>query len=575
MTSDGSRGVLLTLASAQFLMTLDSSVMNVSIATVAADLGTTVTGIQTAITLYTLVMATLMLTGGKIGAIVGRRHAFSIGCVIYAAGSFTTAVAPNVGVLLVGWSLLEGIGAALIMPGIVALVASNVPPSGRPRAYGLVAAAGAIAVAVGPLIGGAVTTFASWRLIFVAEVAIAAAILLLARRVQDAAPGKRVRLDVVGSLLSIVGLGLAVFGVLRSSSWGWVLPKPDAPQLVGVSAVAWLILAGLLVLWGLLIWETRVEQRGRDPLVRPSMFRNGQLVGGLTMFLFQYFVQAGVFFTIPLFLSVVLQLSALETGVRIVPLSVALLISAVAVPRLWPTASPRRVVRLGLVMLLAATLLLIGVLDADATAAVVTLPLILLGIGIGALASQLASVTVSSVPDEDSSEVGGLQNTALNLGASLGTALVGSVLIAALSSLFLQGVLDHPDIPQSLKTEAERTFGAGVPFVSDTQLTAELVAYGVPPTTIQDVLAINSEARLAALRSALFVVAATAMLALFFTGGIPTRQPGATAEADRRTAGEDVPEAADTEPASAPGCQARTSLAARSVSWSRFADLEA
>src|SRR5436305_6714032 len=161
--ASGTRIVLLTLATGQFLMTLDSSVMNVSIATVASDLGTTVSGIQTAITFYTLVMATLMLTGGKIGANIGRRKAFAIGCVIYGLGSFITAIAPNLTVLLFGWSFLEGVGAALIMPAIVALVATNVPPPGRPSAYGLIAAAGAIAVAAGPLIGGAVTTYASWR----------------------------------------------------------------------------------------------------------------------------------------------------------------------------------------------------------------------------------------------------------------------------------------------------------------------------------------------------------------------------------------------------------------------------
>ena len=147
------------LASGQFVMTLDSSVMNVSMAVVASDLGTTISGIQTAITLYTLVMATMMITGGKIGTIIGRRRAFGIGLVIYAAGSLTTALAPNLGVLLIGWSLLEGLGASLIMPAIVALVAANFPAERRAAAYGLVAAAGGMAVAAGPLIGGAVTTF--------------------------------------------------------------------------------------------------------------------------------------------------------------------------------------------------------------------------------------------------------------------------------------------------------------------------------------------------------------------------------------------------------------------------------
>jgi EmrB/QacA subfamily drug resistance transporter len=537
----GSAGlILLTLASGQFLMTLDSSVMNVSIATVASDLGTTVSGIQSAITLYTLVMATLMITGGKIGANIGRRRAFSIGCIIYGLGSLTTALAPNLTVLLLGWSLLEGIGAALIMPAIVALVAINVVPAGRARAYGLIAAAGAIAVAVGPLIGGAVTTLASWRYVFAGEVIVVIVIFFLARRIEDIPPTAQPPLDYVGSILSILGLGMLVFGVLRSSAWGWVTPKQDAPQFFGVSLTLWLILLGLLTLWALLMWESRLERQGREPLFRPSMFRNQQMVGGLTMFLFQYFIQAGVFFTIPLFLSVVLELSAFETGLRLVPLSLALLLAALGVPRLWPNASPRLVVRLGLLLLLAATAVLIGALDAEATASAVTIPLLLMGLGIGALASQLGAVTVSAVPDEQSSEVGGLQNTALNVGASLGTALVGSILIATLSALFLQGIAAHPDVPASLTAHAEATFGAGVPFVSDSHITATLQAAGVPEATINAILAVNASSRLAALRAALAVVALVAVLALFFTRWIPNKQPGATASTDaQKTAGED------------------------------------
>jgi EmrB/QacA subfamily drug resistance transporter len=532
--------VLLTLAAGQFLMTLDSSVMNVSIATVAKDVGTTVTGIQTAITAYTLVMATLMITGGKIGANIGRRRAFSIGCVIYGIGSLTTALAPNLGVLLLGWSLLEGIGAALIMPAIVALVAINVAPAGRARAYGLIAAAGAIAVAVGPLIGGAVTTLASWRYVFAGEVIVVIAIFFLARRIEDIPPTAQPPLDYVGSILSILGLGMLVFGVLRSSAWGWVTPKQDAPQFFGVSLTLWLILLGLLTLWALLTWESRLERQGREPLFRPSMFRNRQMVGGLTMFLFQYFIQAGVFFTIPLFLSVVLELSAFETGLRLVPLSLALLLAALGVPRLWPNASPRLVVRLGLLLLLAATAVLIGALDAEATASAVTIPLLLMGLGIGALASQLGAVTVSAVPDEESSEVGGLQNTALNVGASLGTALVGSVLVATLSALFLQGIAAHPDVPASLTAHAEATFGAGVPFVSDSAVRSTLQAAGVPEATISAILAVNASARLSALRAALAIVALVAVLALFFTRWIPNKQPGAAESTDtQRPADED------------------------------------
>jgi hypothetical protein len=183
----------------------------------------------------------------------------------------------------------------------------------------------------------------------------------------------------------------------------------------------------------------------------------------------------------------------------------------------------------GLVLLLAATVLLIALLDADATASIVTVPLLIMGLGIGALASQLGAVTVSAVPDEESPEVGGLQNTALNLGASLGTALVGSVLIATLTSLFVQGILNNPNIPQDVKSQAEVTFGAGIPFLSDTDLSMALAAHGASAATTQEVLAVNADARLAALRAALFVVAIVAAIALFFARQIPTRPPGAPA----------------------------------------------
>src|SRR5205814_7709021 len=240
--------VLVTLAAGQFLMTLDTSVMNVSIATVAKDVGTTVTGIQTAITFYALVMAALMITGGKIGAIVGRKRAFAIGCVIYGCGSFITAISPNLGVLMFGWSFLEGVGAALILPAIVALVASNFAQRERPRAYGLVASAGAIAVAAGPLIGGVFTTYLSWRLVFAGEVLVVLVILGLTRRMADTPPDKDAQLDLVGTALSAVGLGLIVYGILRSGTWGFVQPKPNAPELLGLSLVVWLVLAGGAVL---------------------------------------------------------------------------------------------------------------------------------------------------------------------------------------------------------------------------------------------------------------------------------------------------------------------------------------
>jgi EmrB/QacA subfamily drug resistance transporter len=524
--ASGATLVLLTLAAGQFLMTLDTSVMNVSIATVAKDVGTTVTGIQGAITAYTLVMAALMITGAKIGALIGRKRAFAIGCVIYGCGSFTTSIAQSLPVLLFGWSFLEGVGAALILPAIVALVAGNFPKERRPAAYGLVAAAGAIAVAVGPLVGGFCTTYFSWRWVFAGEVVIVAVILVLTRRIADAPAEERRSLDLVGTVLSALGLGLLVFGVLRSSEWGWIQPKADGPSWAGLSPTVWLILAGIFVIWVFSRWEVRRDSRGEEPLVRPGLLRNRQLSGGLIMFFFQYLAQAGLFFVVPLYLSVCLGLSALATGARLLPLSLTLLAAAIGIPRFFPDVSPRLVVRGGLLSLVAGTLVLLGALDADAGPEIVFVPMLLIGLGVGALASQLGSVTVSAVPDDQSPEVGGVQNTMTNLGASMGTALAGSIMIAAVASSFVANIKQSPAIPPETKSQAQVELAGGVPFVSDADLEKALNEAGASSQGSEAALEAYRDARIDGLHSALAILAALTLGALFFTQRIPETQPG-------------------------------------------------
>ena len=220
---------LIILAAAQFVMVLDSSVMNVSISQIVADLDTTVTGVQAAITAYTLVMAAFMLVGAKLGDIWGRDRVFAVGLAVYGLGSLTTALSPNLYVLLFGWSLVEGLGAVLVIPAIAALVAANYEGKDRAFAYGIIGGVAGAAIAVGPVIGGWVTTYYSWRLVFVGEVVIVIAILLVRKRMQPAPrPDHPPRLDFVGAALSAAGLGLIVFGILQSSKWGWLQPL-DAP----------------------------------------------------------------------------------------------------------------------------------------------------------------------------------------------------------------------------------------------------------------------------------------------------------------------------------------------------------
>jgi Na+/melibiose symporter-like transporter len=291
------------------------------------------------------------------------------------------------------------------------------------------------------------------------------------------------------------------------------------------------MLGGLFVIWLFSRWELRRVAHGQAPLVRPGFLRNHQLSGGLIMFFFQYLVQAGVFFVVPLYLSVCLGLSALDTGVRLLPLSASLLVAAIGIPRLLPHVSPRRVVRWGILCLLAGAVVLLALISPSSGPEVVFVPMLLVGLGIGALASQLGAVTVSAVPDEDSPEVGGVQNTMTNLGASLGTALAGSIMIAALSSAFLANIDQSTAIPAAAKETAHVELASGVAFVSDADLRAALKKTNADSQTTEAAVSAYQSARIDGLEAALAVLAGLATVALFFTPLIPRVQPAEAAAA--------------------------------------------
>ena len=262
---------LVALATAQFLMVLDQSVMNVSISSLVHDFHTTVTTIQAVITLYCLVMAMLILTGAKIGDMIGRRRAFVIGLVIYACGSLLTALSQSVATLALGWSVLEGIGASLVFPALAALIAGNFEGTRRKAAYAVIGGVAGAGIAVGPIVGGWATTVLTWRVVFVGEVFIAAFILIMTRKVADAPrPDPSPKLDIVGSVLSAAGLGVFVYGVLESSTWGWVKPKNSPITIFGFSLTLFVLAAGGTLFWGFVTWQRHREDDRARP-ARPSL----------------------------------------------------------------------------------------------------------------------------------------------------------------------------------------------------------------------------------------------------------------------------------------------------------------
>ncbi len=531
---------LIILAAAQFVMVLDSSVMNVSISQIVSDLDTTVTGVQLAITAYTLVMAAFMLVGAKLGDIWGRDRAFAIGLAVYGLGSLTTALSPNLYVLLFGWSLVEGLGAVLVIPAIAALTAANYEGKDRAFAYGIIGGVAGAAIAVGPVIGGWVTINYSWRLVFVGEVVIVIGVLLLRKRMHPAPrPDQPPKLDVVGAVLSAAGLGLVVLGILQSSKWGWVHPL-DAPTIggteitpFGFSLVPFLIVGGLLLLRGFTSWEERRERLGLDTLLERALLRIATLRAGLATLMSQQLVLMGTFFVLPVYLQVVLGLDAFETGKRLLPMSVTMLIAALTGPKLAVRLAPKLVVRLGLVAMSVAAFVLVGTIDVKLNETGFKLSLALFGVGAGLLMSQLGNVIMSSAPPGSTNEAGGLQGTAQNLGASLGTALIGSVLLAGLLTGFTTRIVDDPALSKSVQTQIQAATEKGIEIVTTEQAHAAVVSAGLSPAEADAVTADYAEAQLEALKKAMFAVALLAVLSLPFTRGLPgkTAPPRATAVA--------------------------------------------
>ncbi|WP_151482288.1 MFS transporter [Streptomyces albicerus] len=519
---------LMVLGTAQFLMVLDTSVMNVSISQLVEDFDTEVTAIQAVITLYALVMAAFMIIGGRLGDLFGRRRLFLSGLVVYATGSALTAAAPTLWVLALGWSVIEGLGAAMVLPAMAALVAESYRGRDRAVAYGVIGGLAGAGIAVGPLLGGWVTTYLTWRLVFAGEVVVVLAVLCF-RRVITESPrtGPRPRLDGVGAALSAAGLGIGVLGVLQSGSWGWVQPRNPPFTVLGFAPTLFVIGAGVAVLAVFLHWERRRDSRGAEPLVHLALLHKPALRSGLMSLLSQNLILLGLFFTIPLYLQVVQGFDAFETGLRLLPVSVTMLAASMVAARLGRVAGPRRVVRLALATLAAAIVWLLATIDPVIDDAQFAGAMALLGVGMGLLASQLGNVVQSSVGEEERSEVGGLQFTAQNLGSALGTALIGSLLIGALAHAMTTQVDDNPSLSEEARRQTGVALQAGISFVPTEQVRSAAERAGLPPSEVDALVDSYASAQLDGLKAAILATGGITLVSFLVTQHLPTRRAAA------------------------------------------------
>lgn len=520
--------VVAILALAQFVMVLDSTVMNVSISTVVGDLHTSVNSLQTAITFYTLTMAALMLIGAKLSARWGLLRAFVIGSIVYGIGSFITGVSQNIQTLMIGWSVIEGLGAVLVIPAIAALIAVNYKGKDRVTAYALIGGVSGAAAAAGPLIGGYVTTYLSWRYVFFVETLIMAVVLLLARSFKSSGSDTSQKVDIPSALLSASGMVLLVFGLLQSKVWGWVAPlgKPViagheiAP--LGISLVAYLIVLGILLLKLFYDRQVTLEAAKQSPLVSVSILKIQQLRSGLSVLAAQYVVTAAVFFVAPIYLQMVLGFNALQTGKKIMPLSVALIIFSIVGSSLTNKFSPRRIVKTGQWFLVLGSISLVAAIDPELTGYAYAISMFAVGSGLGLMASQIGNINMSAVDESKGSEVGGLQGSFQNLGSSLGTALIGSVLIASLTSGFINRI-QSATLPDTIKTYISTKAQNGVQIVPANEVKSYALSQGVSDSEAESISTEYTNAQVSGLREASFFLVIISVLALVLSRGLPAK----------------------------------------------------
>lgn len=483
------------LAMAMFVLVVDTSLMNVSISAVVRDLDTTVSGVQGAIALEALVSAAFILIGGKTGDLIGRKLAYILGLLGYAAGAIAMTLARDLTAIIVFWAIIGGIGASLLLPSMQSLIHGNFAGDHQKRVYALVGASAAIAAAVGPLLGGFITTFLSWRVGFLLEAVIIAVVLSGIGLVKDVPYTGSRSIDLFGALLSVVGMGGIVTGILVWQEGG--------------DRVLALIALGAAALAGLVFWLRARSRRAKAVLLDPGLFRSPLFQSGVTGQLLQQVALGGTMIALPIYLQMVLEYNALWAGLSIAPLSLSMFVVALIAGRRL-TQRPATLVLWGFVLVVVGIVIVIVVVPIATSGWYLTVPLIITGCGLGLLVSQLNNYTLSPISDERVSEAAGVNSAAGSFGLSFGLAFAGAIMLATLASVFGSMTQASTVLPDDDKQQIAAVLEEDAQLMSNTAL-VDLLAEE-PPAVRDEVVRINTEARPLALQIALLIPLAAGLL---------------------------------------------------------------
>ncbi|HET9197106.1 MAG TPA: MFS transporter [Solirubrobacterales bacterium] len=495
----GNQRLALLLAMAMFVFVIDTSLMNVSISAVVRDLDTSVSGVQSAIAIEALVSAAFILIGSKLGDLFGRKRAYVVGLLLYVSGALSMVVAQSLAPIIVFWAVIGGLGASLYMPAMQSLIHGNFEGRAQTKAYALVGASAAIAAAIGPLLGGFLTTYLSWRVGFMLEAVVIVVVLLGSRRLLVDVPytGAR-RVDRVGSALSVLGMGGLVLGVLAWQE--------------GAESVGALLAIGLAAMAALVHWLRRRKREGKPTLLDPDIFRSKIFSFGISQGVLQQVALGGLLIALPIYLQMVLEYNAMEAGLSLAPLSLTMFGVAVVAGKRAGRRRPASLIRAGFALLLLALVLLIPIVPRADTGWSLAAPLILAGAGFGLLVSQLNGYTLASIPEERAGEAAGINSATGSFGLSLGLAFAGAVMLAALSIAFTEKAESSQVLAPAEQQRVADALEDDAQLMSNAQLEELLVDQ--PADVRDEIVSINEDARPLALQVALLIPLLAALIGL-------------------------------------------------------------
>jgi EmrB/QacA subfamily drug resistance transporter len=495
----GNKRLPLLLAMAMFVLVVDTSLMNVSISSVVRDLHTTVSSVQGAIALEALVSAAFILIGSKVGDLFGRKRAYVVGLLAYATGALAMAMAQSLTAVIVFWAVVGGLGASLLLPAMQSLIHGNFEGAAQKRTYALVGAAAAIAAAVGPLIGGFITTYLSWRVAFLLEAVIIAIVLSGIKLVHDVPYTGPRHIDAVGALLSVLGMGGLVLGILVWQEGG--------------ESVGAILATGAVALGSFVYWLKRRKRQGKPTLIDPGLFKSKVFRFGISEQGLQQIALGGTMIALPIYLQMVLEYNAMEAGLSLAPLSLTMFGTALLAGKKAADRRPSSVIRVGFGLLTAGLVLLLPIVPRADSGWYLLVPLVIAGSGLGLLVSQLNNYTLAPISEERVSEAAGVNSAAGSFGLSFGLAFAGAIMLAALSITFTHLADTSTVLRPAQQEQVAKALEADAQVLSNTELKKQVA--GQPPKVQDEIVRINTDARPRALQVALLIPILAGLAGLF------------------------------------------------------------